>query len=170
MSDRIRRRTPKSAARRVPMSRSDGATQGHRAGDKVRIKSGAHAGIRAVLAKVSRNLLIAVVDGVDTLMVPPDSVTNFSLAARKAWAVMPKRSGRPPAAHPPKRMVSLRLDIELLSRLDEAVRSGAVENRSQGITSLVNAGLDRLGVPKAGNVLTQIEAENNSLTRRRSRG
>jgi hypothetical protein len=169
MPDRIRRRNPRSAGRRVAASSSGGATEGHRAGDKVRIKSGVHAGIRAVLDKVSRNLLIVVVDGVDTLIVPPDSVTNFSLAARKAWAIMPKRSGRPPAAHPAKRMVSLRLDIDLLSRLDEAVRSGAVDNRSQGITSLVNAGLDRLGVPQPAKGFTPAESGKNSFSRR-SRG
>jgi uncharacterized protein (DUF4415 family) len=168
MPDRTRRRILDSATRRGSTKRAEVSTTGHRTGDKVRVKSGAHAGVRAILGKVASNLLVVVIDSTETVMLAPDALTNYSLAARKAWAIMPKRAGRPVSTHPPKRMVSLRLDPDLLCRLDEAVRMGAVENRSQGISALVNAGLDRLSVPIPRRLSTDLPISTN--VRRLSRG
>jgi len=165
MPDRARRRIQK---RHAPSDRSEVPTNGHRKGDKVRVKSGAHSGVRAVLGKVAHNLLVVVIDSSETVMLSPDAVTNYSLAARKAWAVMPKRAGRPLSTRPPKRMVSLRLDPDLLYRLDEAVLMGAVENRSQAITTLVNDGLDRLKVPRPRH--DSDEVPTSTTARRASRG
>ncbi len=82
----------------------------------------------------------------ERLMLPAQDVTNYSLAARRAWAVMPKRAGRPPSKRPRKRMISLRLDIELIARLESAVRHGFVVSKSDAMNKWIAERLDSLGI------------------------
>jgi ribosomal protein L24 len=60
----------------------------HQAGDKVRLRSGDNKGQRGkILALVSGMLDIQLENGTKT-QIAPQEVTNFSLAARKAWQTM----------------------------------------------------------------------------------
>ncbi len=66
-------------------------------GDKVRIKGDAHKGQRGVVEKVRRrSLFVRLAETEELIEILPSEVTNFSLAARKAWERMPnRRVGRP---------------------------------------------------------------------------
>jgi hypothetical protein len=100
-----------------------------RPGDKVRLKSGGHSGERAFVIAVERGTLVLELDGRRFRCAVSD-VTNFSLAARKAWATMPKRAGRPRARVPRTKMLSLRLPVELIDQVDSIVDAGHAETRS----------------------------------------
>jgi len=57
----------------------------HHVGDKVRLRTGDSKGLRGTILALSDDKLeIQLEDGKKTQAIPQD-VTNFSLAARKAW-------------------------------------------------------------------------------------
>jgi hypothetical protein len=149
----IRRRTTGDA------TRSRLGSDGHRAGDKIRVKVGSLAGARGRVARVNDDAVVVEIQNGDTVLLPSNGVTNYSLAARRAWKVMPKRAGRPRAEHPKKKMVSLRLDLELILRLDAAVTLGRTVNRSQAVAEGVTAYLDHLGVPSVPIRWSSVENE-----------
>jgi ribosomal protein L24 len=61
---------------------------GHRAGDKVRLRSGDNKGQRGKIQMfVGEKLEIQIENGAK-IQITPQEVTNFSLAARKAWQTM----------------------------------------------------------------------------------
>jgi hypothetical protein len=66
----------------------------------------------------------------------PEQVTNFSLAARKAWVTGPhRRVGRPKGTRLCDRIsVTLRIDRELWERFRAMEKAGVIEHR----TGLVN--------------------------------
>jgi len=113
-------------------------------GDKVRVRVDPYRGLRGVIDAVHNGVLRVrlATDGVVDLN--PSDITNYSLAARRAWEAMPKRAGRPPAPGPRKKMVSLRLDAELWERLGQAVERGLVRSREQAVNTWVRDQLDAL--------------------------
>lgn len=123
-------------------------TDGHLVGDKVAIKIASHPRARGRVVRVRGAVVLVELANKERVVLPFNAITNYSRAARRAWKVMPKRAGRPRAAHPNKKMVSLRLDLQLIERLDRAVRAGYARNRSQAVAHGLIAELDRLGVPK----------------------
>jgi hypothetical protein len=163
MANRTRKALTKSARRRVPSIQGEASTAGHRVGDKVRIKGGVHAGVRAVVGKVAHNLLITVINGSDALMVPPGDVTNYSLAARRAWAVMPKRSGRPKKAGSTKRMVSIRIDPNVWDGLAAMVRAGRIPSREGALNAWLRTHLESLRAQSSA------EVQPSTITHLRSR-
>ena len=63
------------------------------AGDKVRLKAGTHAGARGFLdAFDEEKLVVRLEDSGLKVRVTPEQITNFSLAARKAWVTEPGRA------------------------------------------------------------------------------
>jgi hypothetical protein len=113
-------------------------------GDKVRIRSGTHAKERGIVqAKVGESLEIQLDEGT-LVYVEPKEITNYSLAARRAWRTMPKQAGRHQLAVPRKRMVSLRLDIDILDDLTEATKSGLIPNKEQAVNTWLRQQLDLL--------------------------
>jgi hypothetical protein len=113
-------------------------------GDKVRIRSGPHAKERGVVqAKVGEVLEIQLDTGL-RIHAGPEEITNYSLAARRAWKVMPKRAGRHQLTVPRKKMVSLRLNIDVLDDLDEAAELGLVPNKEQAVNTWLRQQLDLL--------------------------
>jgi hypothetical protein len=143
----VRNQTPNRASspgQRRASPRGETSTSGHRVGDKIRIKSGAHAGTRAVVDRVTRDLLITLVNGADPLMVPAQDVTNYSLAARRAWEVMPKRAGRPKKTGSAKRMVSIRIDQEVWDGLAAMVRLGVIPSREGAVNTWLQSHLSSL--------------------------
>jgi hypothetical protein len=116
----------------------------YRVGDKVRIRSGVESGARGIIRKELDGLLeVELLDGrITTTLL--DDITNYSLAARRAWRSMPKKAGRPSNQVPKKRMVSLRIDVDLWERLGEAVEQGILPSREQAINEWVREKLESL--------------------------
>src|SRR5438093_4068624 len=69
------------------------APVGTEAGDKVRMKAGAHAGERGLVEAVDgEKLVVRLENSGQRLRAAAEQVTNFSLAARKAWVTGPDRA------------------------------------------------------------------------------
>lgn len=116
-------------------------------GDKVRIKSGDHRGVRATVRSIrGKDLEVWSEDLGKTFRVPKQAVTNYSLAARKAWQTSPDRSvGRPKRLGLSLRVsVTLRIDRDLLQRLRANERNGTIEDRSDTINRWIREKLDLL--------------------------
>jgi uncharacterized protein (DUF4415 family) len=108
------------------------------AGDKVRLKAGAHAGARGFLdAFDEEKLVVRLEDSGLKVRVTPEQITNFSLAARKAWVTEPDRAvGRRKGTKLSDRVsVTLRLDRDLWEHFLGLEEDGVIEDR----TGLVNA-------------------------------
>jgi uncharacterized protein (DUF4415 family) len=107
-------------------------------GDKVRCKSGDNAGKRGVVDRIEATTLqVRLDDSGGVVAVPSNEVTNFSLAARKAWQRMPhRRVGRPKGSTKTDRVsVTLRIDRQLWEKFKAAEASGQIQDR----TSVINA-------------------------------
>lgn len=112
-------------------------------GDKLRIRGGRHSGRRALLlGTAGRRIRVQLESGAVITLSTRTPITNFSLAARRAWQVMPKRAGRRAQETPRSRMLSIRFDRALLARLDRAVAEGAASSRSQAIEEWVQRGVE----------------------------
>ncbi|HYT45759.1 MAG TPA: hypothetical protein VEP90_25765 [Methylomirabilota bacterium] len=117
---------------------------GFQPGDKIRVRVGPHTGARGIIQAELDGLLEIQLDESNSINVPIKDVTNYSLAARRAWQVMPKRSGRPQLPAPRKKMVSFRLDIDVWDQLGEAVELGLIPSREQAINVWLRQQLDSL--------------------------
>src|SRR5262245_15805622 len=116
-------------------------------GDKVRVKSGDHRGIRATVRSIrGKNLELWSEDLGITFRVPEQSVTNYSLAARKAWQTSPILSvGRPKRTGlSPRVSVTLRIDRDLMQRLRVNESAGIIEDRTDTINRWIREMLDLL--------------------------
>ena len=110
---------------------------GFQFGDKVRIRSGPHARARGIIfAELNGHLEIELGTG-DRISVSPEEITNYSRAARRAWEVMPKRTGRPKGQKPVKRMVSMRLDSDVWDMLHDAANRGLIPNCEKAVNDWV---------------------------------
>ncbi len=107
------------------------------AGDKVRLKTGAHAGARGLLdAFDGDKVVVRLEESGRKVHVMPEHVTNFSLAARKAWVTEPDRAvGRRKGTKLSDRVsVTLRVDRELWELFLSLEAGGVIEDR----TGLIN--------------------------------
>ncbi len=102
-------------------------------GDKIRIKTGSHVGERGILQVAADGALSVSLETGKIVPVLGVELTNFSLAARRAWEAMPKRAGRPRTGKPQKQMVSIRLDTQIWAMLGQAVELGLVASREQAV-------------------------------------
>lgn len=120
----------------------------HQPGDKVRLKP---SGERAVVVGVSGDRVTVRVGDVVT-EVDAAGLTNYSDAARRAWAVRPKKAGRPRLDAPRKKMVALRFDLDVLDLIALLVEHGLVANREQAVNEwcreVATGMLRRSGVTK----------------------
>jgi len=110
---------------------------GFRLGDKVRIRSGPHARARGIISAESNGDVEIELGTGDKIPVLPQDITNYSLAARRAWQAMPKRTGRPKGQKPVKRMISMRLDPDVWSMLHEAAERGLIPNCEKAVNDWV---------------------------------
>lgn len=110
---------------------------GFQAGDKIRVRSGPYAGARGIIQAEKEGVLAIQLDGGNTILIDPQEITNYSLAARRAWQTMPKRSGRPQLLTPRKRMMSMRLDIDVWNMLQEAAERGLISNRERTVNDWI---------------------------------
>ncbi len=136
---------------------------GWQLGDKVRVRTGPHKGDRGILQGEENDLLELKLDSGEVLLLEPEKLTNFSLAARRAWNVMPKRAGRPLSSVPRKKMVSMRLDIDLWQQLGYAVELGLIHSREHAVNRWIRECLDEL---LRGNLVGTSEDEQTVAERR----
>jgi len=108
---------------------------GTQVGDKVRLRFGPNAGERGVVEELRGSSLLIGLDTGDKVAVPLVEITNYSLAARRAWEIMPKRAGRPASAGAQKKMVSIRIDSQVWELLGRAVELGLIPSREQAINT-----------------------------------
>ncbi len=123
---------------------SDDIEDGHREGDRVRVKARPGDPQRGIVRQVSKAWLRVETDDGESLLVPPDSVTNYSLAARRAWRTMPKHAGRPRSARRDTRMISVRIRDSTWSLLARAVDLGLVSSRERAIDVWVRERLEQV--------------------------
>lgn len=108
------------------------------AGDKARVKVGSHSGERCVIEAVDGETLVVRLEKTARLLrLQPDAVTNFSLAARKAWVTDPDRGvGRPKGTRLRDRVtVTFRIDRVLWERFMILVETGHIEDRNSVVNS-----------------------------------
>jgi uncharacterized protein (DUF4415 family) len=123
-------------------------SDGFHPGDKIRIRNGPFAGARGIILVEVDGLLEIQLDESEsnTLTLPVEDITNYSLAARRAWKVMPKRAGRPQLPIPRKKMVSMRLDVDVWDRLGDAVELGLITSREEAVNFWLREKLDALPI------------------------
>jgi hypothetical protein len=105
-----------------------------RKGDKIRIKGGKFAGERAVLVRPCAGKWIVSMPKQDlTVILSAEELTNYSLAARRAWRSMPDRKvGRPAGTKVSDRVsVIFRVDRTLWNDFLSAEESGFVSDRTK---------------------------------------
>lgn len=103
-------------------------------GDKVRLKGGDHRGERGVISVIVAGQFLVRLEGLaETIPTPPENVTNYSLAARKAWKTEPHRNvGRRKGTRLVDRVsVTLRLDRDLWQRFLTEERAGKIGDRTE---------------------------------------
>jgi len=120
-------------------------------GDKVKLKRSASvaAGAHGVLTEASEPLSVRLDESGEIITVSTDMLTNFSLAARKAWQNMPERNvGRPKGSRVCDRVsVTIRVDRDLWERFRRAEATGTVADRTLTLNRWIAEGLDALTAP-----------------------
>jgi hypothetical protein len=114
-----------------------------RVGDKIRVKAN-HA--RGIVDRLQGKSLIITLDGGGQTKATESEVTNYSLAARKAWERMPERRvGRPKGTTRSNRTsVTLRIDRELWEKFRLAESQGKITDRTATINKWIAENLDEL--------------------------
>ena len=112
-------------------------------GDKVRVKLSQ---ARGVVRGVRGSNLLVLLDEGTTESVKDSEVTNFSLAARKAWESMPERRvGRPKGTQTTDRVsVTLRIDRELWEKFRSLEKTGLITDRTGTVNKWIAEKLDEL--------------------------
>lgn len=120
-------------------------------GDKVKLKTLDESGQRAIVIRIQgEKLLVRLEVTTEELEVTQNQVTNFSLAARKAWEKMPnRRVGRPSGSLTSDRVsVTFRIDRQLWERFQKAENHGAIEDRTQTINDWLSEKLGELSIDR----------------------
>ncbi len=107
-------------------------------GDKVKLKAGPHRGERGIVDAFEEGKVAVRLEASGQLVtVLPEDVTNFSLAARKAWVTGPDRAvGRRKGTRLCDRLsVTLRIDRNLWERFLDLEETGVIEDRTKLINS-----------------------------------
>ncbi len=106
----------------------------------MRIKAGVHSGERGLIKAVDgKQLVVQLEQSEQMVRVQPEDVTNYSLAARKAWVTGPNRAvGRRKGTRLCDRVsVTLRIDRELWQRFVEMEAAGLIEDRTAAINGWI---------------------------------
>jgi uncharacterized protein (DUF4415 family) len=116
-------------------------------GDKVKLKGHRGAPARGVVEEVHGDkLLVRLDESGELVAAASELVTNFSLAARKAWKNMPHRQvGRPKGTrHCDRVSVTLRLDRALWEEFKRDESEGHIRDRTATINAWLREMLDKL--------------------------
>ena len=117
------------------------------AGDKIKLKNHRGAPVRGIVEEVQGDeLLIRLHESGELVAIASELVTNFSLAARKAWKNMPHRQvGRPRGArHCDRVSVTLRIDRVLWEQFKRDESEGRIRDRTATINFWFREMLDKL--------------------------
>jgi len=120
-------------------------------GDKVKLKCHPFAPARGMVEAVHGDKLLVRLDKSGELVtIASDLVTNFSLAARKAWKNMPHRQvGRPKGSRNCDRVsVTLRIDRELWAQFQRGESEGLIQDRTATINTWFRGMLEQLNRAK----------------------
>ncbi len=123
------------------------------AGDKVRVKIGNHAGERGLVESLDGEKLLIRLDGSGAAVrVTVEDVTNYSLAARKAWVTGPDRAvGRRKGTRLCDRVsVTLRIDREMWEQFQALEEAGTIEDRTAIINGWFREKLSKLTEGESG--------------------
>jgi uncharacterized protein (DUF4415 family) len=125
----------------------------HQPGDKIRVKacSASCPGVRGVVVEVKAGrLLMRSVSDDKLFTVNVEEITNFSLAARKAWKKMPERQvGRPKGSTVCDRVsVTIRVDRDLWESFRVAEADGIVKDRTVTLNGWLREGLEQIAAGK----------------------
>jgi hypothetical protein len=104
-------------------------------------------GRRGTVEKINPDgLLIRFEDSTELGAFPADVVTNYSLAARKAWARMPdRRVGRPRGSRVCDRLsVTIRVDRSLWEQFRRYEHDGRIEDRTESINRWLRQKLNEI--------------------------
>lgn len=110
----------------------------HQQGDKIRVRKGPFAGKRGVLkCQESEGWIVFLDNERNEVVIHTEDVTNYSLAARRAWHRMPNRNvGRPSGTKVTDRIsVIFRVDRELWEEFVAAEQIGLVGDRTTFINN-----------------------------------
>jgi hypothetical protein len=116
-------------------------------GDKIKVRKGPRSGARgAVKAIRGEQFVVLLETSGEELRIPAKSVTNLSLAARKAWLSMPKRQvGRPKGTRFSDRVsVTLRIDRNLWRQFQANENSGLIDERTAVINTWIGEKLAQM--------------------------
>jgi uncharacterized protein (DUF4415 family) len=116
-------------------------------GDKVKLKSLHGPPVRGIVEEVHGDeLLVRLRESGELIAVESESITNFSLAARKAWKNMPHRQvGRPKGArHCDRVSVTLRIDRALWEQFKRDESEGRIRDRTATINLWFREMMDKL--------------------------
>jgi hypothetical protein len=116
-------------------------------GDKIKLKNHHGPPMRGIVEEVQGDeLLIRLHESGELIAVASELVTNFSLAARKAWKNMPHRQvGRPRGArHCDRVSVTLRIDRALWEQFKRDESEGRIRDRTVTINFWFREMLDKL--------------------------
>src|SRR4051812_45922373 len=104
-------------------------------GDKVRLKGDDLAGKRGVIEAIRSGTALVRIGHDERISVALSNLTNYSLAARKAWQKMPNRQvGRPKGTRVCDRVsVTLRIDREVWEWFRRLEASGILTDRTSSI-------------------------------------
>jgi hypothetical protein len=105
----------------------------HQQGDKVRVRKGPFAGKRGILRREeSGGWVVSFNDKDGHVTIRTEDMTNYSLAARRAWHSMPNRKvGRPAGTKVSDRIsVIFRVDRTLWEDFVDAEQVGLVHDRT----------------------------------------
>ena len=112
-------------------------------GDKVRVKA---TKARGVVESLHDRRIRVRLDTGSLVVITETEITNYSLAARKAWKNMPnRRVGRPKGTTTTDRVsVTLRIDRELWEAFKRAEQRGVVADRTAAINEWIAEKLSEL--------------------------
>lgn len=115
----------------------------HVKGDKIRIKRGELAGYRGILVRpMSGKWVVSVAQQDRSILLSAEDLTNYSLAARRAWCSMPNRKvGRPTGSKVSDRIsVIFRIDRTLWNEFVATEQEGLIGDR----TAVINECLQKI--------------------------
>ena len=134
----------------MPDTEHNNRTDLHMSGDIVRVLRGEHAGVKGQVVqasiRASGTWILVSAPPDEPVWIPEQDLTNRSRAARRAWKSIPKRAvGRPPISESRrKKMVSMRLDQELLDDLQQVKELGLADSKEEVVSAALRPVLAEL--------------------------
>jgi len=112
-------------------------------GDKVCVKANKE---RGIVSRLKGSVLVVLLDNGEAVDLRESDITNYSLAARKAWKNMPsRRVGRPKGTVKTDRIsVTLRIDRELWEAFKAAEKRGLISDRTSTVNDWIAEKLSEL--------------------------